>query len=270
MASSERITLFAIGDTGDCTTDGSKKVSIAMRAEPDWQQAWLVEVGDLAYPVATRERLAKCHEPYFGMFGRRLAVPGNHDRDDRGGQGFFSLFRAPLPRAVNLGGRWRIWLLDSNLSGAAADKQLRWLDDQVGKAPGNCIVAAWHHPRWSSGWHGMERQGVPWWDRVAGVATFTLHGHDHHYEAVPALDAAGQPNEAGTRSFVVGNGGAKLYPAISNAHDSRIVSGRWGFLRIDLDGDSYSWREIGVDGETLDAGSGECLSVVRQMPQAAH
>jgi acid phosphatase type 7 len=259
QAAVARITLFAIGDTGDCATDGGAKVSAAMRAQFDWSRAWLVEAGDLAYPVATRERLMKCHEPYFGMFRKRLAVPGNHDWDDHEGRGFFSVFRAPVPRAVNIGGRWQVWLLDSNLTGAAADRQLRWLDDHTGKKGDHCVIAVWHHPRWSSGWHGKELKGAPWWDRVAGVATFTLHGHDHHYEAVPALNAAGAPTGAGTRSFVVGNGGASLYPAISNARNSRIVSGQWGFLRLDLDGDRYTWREIAVGGETLDSGAGECL-----------
>jgi 3',5'-cyclic AMP phosphodiesterase CpdA len=270
ISATGKLTLFAIGDTGDCATDGSEKVSAAMRAQPDWRSAWLVEVGDLAYPVATWERLTKCHEPYFGMFGKRIAVPGNHDWADHNGRGFFSLFRARLPRVVNLGGRWQIWLLDSNVSGKAADRQLLWLDDQVAKASGNCVIAAWHHPRWSSGWHGQERQGMPWWDRVAGVATFTLHGHDHHYEAVPALDAAGEPAETGTRSFVVGNSGAKLYPAITNARNAKIVSGRWGFLRVDLEDDRYSWRAIGIDGETLDAGSAECLSARPHISPAAH
>jgi len=252
-----RITVFAIGDTGDCSLEGSRTVSAAMRGQPDWRQAWLIEAGDLAYPTATRARLEQCHEPYFGMFVHRLAVPGNHDSNDHGGRGFRSLFPA-VPRAVKLPGPWRVWLLDSNLTGKAAARQLRWLEGQVASRGDACIIAVWHHPRWSSGWHGDDEAMASLWQPVAGVASIALNGHDHHYEAVPPLDATGQPSSGGTRSFIVGNGGATLYPAVSNHHNSKSVSGRWGFLRIDIDGRHYAWREISTGGETLDAGEGDC------------
>jgi hypothetical protein len=31
---------------------------------------------------------------------------------------------------------------------------------------------------------------------------------------------------------------------------------------VDLDGDRYSWREIAANGETLDAGSGQCVGPI--------
>ena len=251
-------TLFVIADTGDCSTTGAAAVSAAIRAQPDWQQGWLIEVGDLAYPQATPGNLARCHEPYFGMFRRRLAVPGNHDEDARGARGFRQLFPEPVPRSAELGGDWRLWLLDSELRGNAWQGQLRWLDGEVAKAAGHCIIAAWHRPRWSSGFHGDDRNMAPLWDRVAGVAAFTVHGHDHHYEAVAPLDRTGEPDAKGTRSFVVGNGGASLYPPIRKSPNGKTVSGRWGFLRIDLEGERYRWAEFDVDGALLDRGAGEC------------
>ena len=251
------LTLFAVGDVGDCAQEGTRQVAEAMRAQPDWQQAWLVEAGDLAYPKATAKRLQECHEPHLGAFRQRLAVPGNHDIDDAGGEGFRSLFPV-VPRMVKLGGPWQVVMLDSNLRGKAARRQLAWLDGQLPRHRGECLIAVWHHPRWSAGWHGDDERQAPLWQRLAGVAAFTLHGHDHHYEALPPLDATGKASELGTRSFVVGNGGAALYPAISNRHQSKIVSGRWGFLRLDIHGRHYAWREIGVGGEVLDSGEGDC------------
>jgi acid phosphatase type 7 len=258
-AAAEKVTLFVIADTGDCATVGASVVSAAIRAQPDWQQGWLVEVGDLAYPKATREKLAKCHEPYFGMFPRRLVVPGNHDWDDHRGRGFRALFPDPLPRAVVLGKHWKLWLLDSELRGEPWRAQIRWLDTQVKNAAGICVIAAWHRPRWSSGWHGDDKAMAPLWEDVAGVAAFTLHGHDHHYEAIEPLNGSGEPDAQGTRSFVTGNGGASLYPTIRKSLHGKTVVGHWGFLRIDLDGDHYAWKEIAASGETLDYGSGKCL-----------
>jgi hypothetical protein len=259
-AAAEQVTLFVIGDTGDCATSGAAAVSAAIRAQPNWQRGWLVEVGDLAYPKATMERLSKCHEPHFGMFARRLAVPGNHDWDDSHAQGFHSLFPDPLPRVAVLDGRWQLWLLDSELRGEAWRTQIRWLDAQINLSSRTCVIAAWHRPRWSSGWHGDDKSVAPLWDRVAGMASITLHGHDHHYESVAPLNNAGEPDSRGTRSFVVGNGGTSLYPPITKSPQSKTVGGRWGFLRLDLDGDRYAWTEFDVTGETLDAGSGQCLS----------
>lgn len=253
----EPLTLLAIGDTGDCAQDGARLVGAAMRELPDWRQAWLIEAGDLAYPQATRARLAECHEPHFAAFPHRLAVPGNHDLVDGSESGFRAFFPA-VPRAVRLNETWTVLLLDSNLRAASARRQLAWLDDQVRQRGKRCLVAVWHHPRWSAGWHGDDEHQGELWRRLAGVATLTVHGHDHHFEAVPPLDADGHADAAGTRSFVVGNGGAALYPAVRNRHASEVVSGHWGFLRIDIEGRHYTWREVGIDGNTLVSGDGDC------------
>jgi hypothetical protein len=257
----EPLTLLAIGDTGDCDTGGTEKVSAALRAQLDWQRAILVEVGDLAYPAATIDRLRECHEPHFGMFPRRLAVPGNHDWNAPGARGFFAVFPGPVPRVEKLNHRWQLWLLDSNQSGARAADQLRWLENAKRSAAGQCVVAVWHHPRWSSSFRGGTQSSQSLWQAVVGVATFTLHGHDHHYESLPRLDGAGEAAERGTRSFIVGNGGARLYPTGLIRTGSKAVTGHWGFLRIDVNGDDYRWEAVSVDGTILDAGSEHCLPV---------
>ncbi|HJW01883.1 MAG TPA: metallophosphoesterase [Azospira sp.] len=262
--------LFVIGDTGDCGP-GAAQVAAAIQQQPDWQQGRLLEVGDLAYPTATRERLLECHEPYFGIFPRRLALPGNHDWRDPQAAGFYSLFPAPVPRAVNLDKTWRLLLLDSNLRDQTWAKQLAWLDKEVRQAQGSskagrnqatrrCLIAAWHHPRWSSGKHGDNDFMAPVWERLAGVASITFHGHDHHFEAIPPLDRDGQAAADGTTSFIVGNGGAALYPANEPRHGGSPVFGTWGFLRLDLDRRHYRWQAFDTAGQVLQSGEGNCLT----------
>jgi acid phosphatase type 7 len=257
-ATAQPVTLFVIGDTGDCDTAGAARVSAALRAQPDWQRAWLVEVGDLAYPVATYDRLLECHEPHFRMFSRRLAAPGNHDWNDPGAGGFFKLFPDPVPRAIALDGLWTLLLLDSNLHGEAGTRQLQWLDNEAKGAPGRCLIAAWHHPRWSSSARGGNDFVAPLWQRLAGVATLTLHGHDHHYESLPPLDGRGRMSPDGTRSYIVGIGGAKFHRVTTGTWPSTAVAGHWGFLRIDLEGNGYRWQAFDVDGVTLDSGAAQC------------
>lgn len=254
------LTLFVIADTGDCNTEGAARVSAAIRAEPDWRQGLLLEAGDLAYPVSTRERLAECHEPHFGMFKKRLAVPGNHDWRDEQGRGFAALFPQPVPRIESLDARWQVWLLNSNLQDEAWRRQLSWLDERRPEAAGKCVIATWHHPRWSSGKHGDNEFVAPLWERLAGIATLTVHGHDHHYEALPPLDRNGKPAQVGARSFVVGTGGAVPYPARPATRSSTVVFGRWAYLRLDIEGKHYRWRAVDVDGEVIDAGRGNCLA----------
>lgn len=259
FAAESWLTLLAIGDTGDCRTEGAAKVAAALRNQPDAQQAVLVELGDLAYPTATRERLLACHEPHFGGFPKRLAVPGNHDWLDSGAAGFFSIFPEPVPRVVDLAGSWRMLLLDSNLNGAAWKAQLAWLDLTLKDSGGKCLIAAWHHPRRSSGRHGDDAAIEPIWSRVAGHATLTLHGHDHHYESLAPRAADGSQDAKGTRSFVVGHGGSFLYPVRPPKEGSVAVFGQWGFLRVDLAGNIYRWQALSVDGKVVDSGSGACL-----------
>jgi hypothetical protein len=261
VSHAQPLTLLAIGDTGDCETGGTEKVSAALRAQPDWQRAILVEVGDLAYPAATVARMRECHEPHFGMFPHRLAVPGNHDWNARDARGFFSIFPGPVPRVEKLNRRWQMWLLDSNLTGTRAAAQLRWLEEAKKSAGGKCVIAIWHHPPWSSSFRGGTASSHSLWQAVGGVATFTLHGHDHHYESLPRLDGAGEAAERGTRSFIVGNGGARLYPTGLVRTGSKAVTGHWGFLRLDIDGDDYRWEAMSVEGNTLDAGVDHCLPV---------
>ena len=252
-------TLFVIGDTGDCN-DGARQVSMAILRDPEAQQAWLLEVGDLAYPTATKERLQECHEPHFGPqhFPRRLAVPGNHDARDIGLAGFRSIYPVELPHAVDFG-NWRILMLDSNLRDDFWGRQNGWVASIVRSSPGRCLIAAWHHPAWSSGRHGDNRFVQPLWAKVAGLASFTLHGHDHHYERLAPRDDVGRVVTGGAPSFVVGNGGATLYPVAESLLEGSVASFKeWGYLKISINGMHYRWSAIAVSGRVIDEGQAEC------------
>ena len=263
VAATTDIVLYAFGDTGDCDRPGTALVSAALKAQADISSAVIVELGDLAYPTATRARLLECHEPYWAQFRKRLAVPGNHDWRDPQAAGFFSIFPEPVPRHVDLAGPWRLFLLDSNLRDEAWAAQLRWLDHARLEAAGKCVIAAWHHPRWSSGGHGDDAGIADLWQKVAGVASLTLHGHDHHFETLPPMDGIGHVLAEGTPSFIVGTGGAGLASAREVLRGGRAVFGQWGFLRMQLDDQGYRWQMLNTDGQVLDQGRGACVRVTR-------
>lgn len=254
----DSVVIFAFGDTGECGNDGTRRLAEALASNPRGSEAILLELGDLAYPAGTRERLLACHEKHLGRFPRRYAVPGNHDWADPGAAGFFSVFPAPLPSAVALSDHWRLLLLDSNLEGSPGKAQLDWLQHALSHDGGKCTVAAWHHPRWSSGRHGDLKRMDALWSRVAGTVSLTLHGHDHHYENLGPRLASGSEAPKGTRSFIVGTGGAWLYPPQPIKPGSTAVFSEWGYLELTLSKGTYQWRWMSIDGRSLDQGGATC------------
>ena len=97
-------------------------------------------------------------------------------------------------------------------------------------------------------WALLEGQG----------AEFVLNGHEHFYEAFGPLDATGREAADGMREFVVGTGGARLYPIWNPVHQSRVRYARHGVLKLTLDAGSYSWQFIDTRGRVLDAGEAAC------------
>lgn len=244
---------FAFGDTGDCG-NGPGQVAAAIQRHPAASRGWLLELGDLAYPVATAERLRECHEPHFGAltFLRRLAVPGNHDAADPGLAGFRTIHPLPLPRAIDFG-RWRVLLLDSNLRGEEFAAQQRWLMQAITAARGHCLLAAWHHPARTSGPRGDNAAVAPIFDALVGKASVTLHGHDHHYER--------QAPAKGTLSFIVGTGGAAPSRLATLLPGSFARAGVWGFLAFELEDEEFRWQATGFNGHVFDEGRHLCEPV---------
>jgi hypothetical protein len=260
-------TLVVIADTCE-STDVASRVGEAIRSDVPRGRATLLEVGDLGYPVANKASLASCQEKHFrrDYFAMRLASPGNHDFDWDGRH--FPAFEKDeyfpaVPKAVDLGKTWRLLLLDSTGRMMSLEKQVAWIRSEIGRSTGKCVIAAWHHPRWSSvpqrPGEGAAAESL--WKAVAGAASLTLHGHDHHYERLAPVNASGEPDPTGARSFIVGNGGAALRPVYRTREGSFVNDTKHGFLHLELRDGAYTWSERSVEGEVLDGGVGACTPV---------
>ena len=163
-------------------------------------------------------------------------------------------------------GDWHVVVLNSNCDdGVACDpysKQLKWLSKDLSKTSASCVLAYWHHPLYSSGYHGDDPKMRAAWNVLYGYdADVILNGHDHHYERFPPQDPYGNfvPGN-GIRQFTVGTGGKSLRrPASAKPNSEAPSNATYGVLQLTLRPGGYDWGfkppEVGAFS---DPGSGEC------------
>jgi acid phosphatase type 7 len=101
--------------------------------------------------------------------------------------------------------------LNSNVASDAGSAQMQWIRADLAASHTRCAVAYWHHPVFSSGYHGNNSKMREIW-RVLDSAGVDLPivGHDHNYERFAPQDQLGNADLQGIRQIVVGTGGAAL------------------------------------------------------------
>lgn len=213
----------------------------------------------------------------WGVFKKVIhPVPGNHEYiSTRTASGYFRYF-GRAAGAARRGyysyelGAWHVIALNSACSdsgcgdyesGKVTSAEVRWLRSDLADHRGGCILAYWHHPRFSSGDHGNEFGVAPLWNALyAARADVVLNGHDHDYERFAQRDSRGRPTSEGIREFVVGTGGrdhytfSKGFDPTSEFHDQID----YGVLFLTLHPHSYGWRFRNVRGVVMDRGSSAC------------
>ncbi|MFN0316505.1 MAG: metallophosphoesterase family protein, partial [Burkholderiales bacterium] len=160
-------------------------------------------------------------------------------------------------------GAWHVVALNSNIVNTPLGKtQEVWLKANLATHRTQCTLAFFHHPRFTSGWHGNNDKVKNLWNILhdAGVDV-ALSGHDHDYERLAPLDKEGQlDSKHGIRQFIAGTGGAipglYLFP---HPHSEAKAGGVYGALKLVLHPGEYEWAFMAVpDGEILDQGKAAC------------
>lgn len=231
----------------------------------------VLALGDLQYTDATLEQfLGSYHRSWGQVRHVTRPVPGNHEYQTPGAAGYLEYFgRAARPAGATyyryeLNG-WLLLAMDSNCDevggcGVGSPHE-RWLREQLQAAP-SCTLAYMHHPRFSSGRHGGSVAVAPLFQALyeAG-ADIVLSGHDHAYERFAPQNPRGRRSTAyGVRQFVVGTGGAYLYPPGAASHNSEVrENATFGVLELELAPASYRWEFRAVPGSTFtDSGHALC------------
>ena len=230
-------------------------------------------LGDNAYENGTFAEFQDCYGPTWGqpsIKDRTMPVVGNHEYRTRGAEGYFRYFGAAAGDPdegwyAYDAGAWRIYALNSNCGEVggcgAGSAQARWLREDLAANPRACVVAMWHHPRFSSGEHGNHPFMADVWRTLQDAgAELVLAGHDHSYERFGPQDAAGLADERGLVELVVGTGGRDPRGFRDPLPNSLVrESPVFGVMRLVLGADGYDFEFLATPGyDFSDRGSGTC------------
>ncbi len=229
-------------------------------------------LGDNQYEDGTLVKFQKSYNPTWGRIKAIThPVPGNHEYASRGAAGYFAYF-GPAAGEPTKGyysydiGAWHIVALNSTCAQvggcAVGSPQERWLRADLAAHRGRCTLAYWHHPRFSSGFHGDDPAYDAFWrDLYRAGADAVLVGHDHDYERFAPQDPNGAADpKHGIREFVVGTGGRSGY-GFRGVQPNSVVrhAGSFGILLMTLHPTSYEWKFVPELGNTFtDSGRASC------------
>ena len=260
--------ILAAGDIADCDTPDDEATADLLDDLP----GTILTLGDTVYPSATEATFAQCFDPSWGRHRDRIRpAAGNHDWDTGDLGAYLAYFGDAAvgedgdPWYALEVGTWQVIVLASDcgrVDGCGpGSKQGRWLAETLARSDAECTLAAFHHPRFSSGEHGPTEAVAPFWEQLhaAGVDV-VLNGHEHDYERFAPQDPEGREDrQGGIRQFIVGTGGVALRPFDRVAANSELrASIAHGVLGLTLRDGSYDWVFHAVDDVFEDRGTAFC------------
>ncbi|UOZ10887.1 discoidin domain-containing protein [Amycolatopsis sp. WQ 127309] len=259
--------LAAAGDIAErCTASdsGCAHVKTAKLVE-QMGPAAVITMGDNQYDDAHLADFKAYYDKTWGRFKNIThPIPGNHESYDeprfKGYEDYFGAIAKPQGQRYYSWemGNWHFIALDSNdfvtHDDFAEPPQITWLKQDLAKNEKGCVAAYYHHPRWSSGDHGDNKDSVELWNTMtANKVDLVLNGHDHDYERFVPQNADGKADANGPVEIVGGSGGANLYD-LSPAHATTAkLLKTFGVLKLSMTDTSFQTQLIGVDGKVLDS-----------------
>jgi calcineurin-like phosphoesterase family protein len=231
----------------------------------------VLALGDLQYEDGSYGGFVDSYDPTWGRVKPITApVPGNHEYRTVGAGGYYRYFGAAAGDPANgyysfdLAG-WHLVALNSNCARVGGcgegSAQEEWLRADLAQSSATCTLAYWHHPRFSSGYHGSNSRYTSFWQALYEAdADVVLVGHDHDYERFAPQTALGALDRSrGIRQFVVGTGGKGLRPFSSVRSNSEVRdASSLGVLELTLGEGAYAWRFRPAVGSFSDSGSANC------------
>lgn len=269
-------TIAAVGDMacapgGAVTATTCRQMQVSDDLVADTEVTELLALGDLQYEVGALSAFQTAYEASFGRLKSiTKPVSGNHEYGTSGAAGYYTYFGAAAGDptkgyySYDIGTLWHVVVLNSNctiVSCAAGSTQEQWLRADLAAATDRpCVLAAWHHPRFTSSTsHTNDPAVAPFWDALQDFdADLVLNGHVHNYERFDVQLPSGVADRAGIRQIVVGTGGKSQYGFAAAQPNSLVRFRSFGYLKMVLGDLNYSWQFIDEAGNVLDSGTSAC------------
>ena len=276
--------LIGAGDIARCDANGdeltAKLVDSVLRADSAVKvHDEVMTLGDNAYPSGSAQDFAQCFTPSWGDTAKLIMknirpTPGNHEHLSGMAAPYYDYFGKAAGSSkkgyysYNIG-EWHAIVLNSELvvNGAFTPQDRKdqedWLKKDLTDNAKLCTLAYWHHPRFSSGWHGTELRIMPIWQILYDAKVdLVLNGHDHNYERYLPQDPQGVVDSVkGIVQIVAGTGGGDLRgfgtstPGPNSAYQ---IQGHYGVLKLTLGKEEWQSVFIDTNGRTWDAQGGKC------------
>lgn len=275
--------MIGAGDIASCDSNGDELtaaiVDSTLKADSVANvQDVVFTLGDNAYPDGSDRDFALCFTPSWGDSTKRIIrkirpSPGNHEHAIFGAAAYYEYFgkSAGSPKKGYYSydvGEWHVIVLNSEIvvngsfTGEERKAQLDWLAQDLQANKKKCTMAYWHHPRFSSGWHGPDQRiAVFWGPLYDGGADLILNGHDHHYERFHPMSPTGvEDSTRGIVEMVAGTGGGELRGLASPlaANSAAQVQGQFGVLKLTLGSEEWRSAFLATNGGVYDANNGKC------------
>jgi len=275
--------LIGAGDIAACNSPWDEATAAIVDSVLKADSAAKVEdavftLGDNAYPDGSERDFALCFTPSWGDSAKRIISrirpsPGNHEHETDEAAPYYKYFgdRAGSPRkgyySYDLG-EWHVVVLNSEIvvNRVFSDKeradQEEWLREDLKGSSKKCTVAYFHHPRYSSGWHGGDTRITGLW-RVLyeGGVDLVLAGHDHNYERFRPLTPLGAVDTtAGIVQLLAGTGGGALRNLRNtiSPHSAFRLQGHFGVIKLTLGAEEWRSAFIDTNGTVWDPSGGKC------------
>jgi acid phosphatase type 7 len=275
--------LIGVGDIAACDSRGDELTAAIVDSVLKADSVAKVEdavftLGDNAYPVGSVRNFTECFTPSWGDKTKRIMkkihpLPGNHEHETDMAAPYYLYFGdiAGSPRKGYYSydvGEWHVIVLNSAIvvdpgfRESERQAQNDWLRDDLKNKSKPCTMAMWHHPRFSSGYHGNNTNLGEFWNILYNAgADLILTGHDHEYERFAAMTPAATVDTLkGIPSYVIGTGGGELrgFRRSVSAHSLARIEGHFGVLKLTLGKGEFRAAFLDTQGRVWDSSGGKC------------
>jgi hypothetical protein len=275
--------MVGAGDIGACDSRGDDSTAVLVDSILHGDSVAKVNdavftLGDNAYPTGSTSDYVRCFTPSWGDSSRMIMrkihpTPGNHETLSDMAAPYYDYFGKSAGSSKKGYysydiGDWHVVAINSeiivNPVFADADRKAQedWLTQDLKGSTKTCTMAYWHHPRFSSGWHGTDTRLLPIWQILYnGGVDLVLNGHDHDYERfLPQTPDGVIDSTKGITEIIAGTGGGELrgFRTQLERNSAFRLQGHFGVLKLTLGPKGYQWAFVDVNRSIWDPGAGTC------------